>query len=233
MDEFEHRVTKQIYIFPIVEAPCHLLKVGCQMLCRNAMPRTNDAALKQRECGFHCIRRADQPIFIADIFIRTVVHALVSRLTELRSCEIVEFRVIGHDDIHRLVHVASDDLIQGSLIDLISVDEMQAAIALTNTNHGSLVFKLSFVAALLPADIGLINFNRARKFMLHFGHCGADSMTEVPCGFVRDAKHSLNLICGNTLSGFTDQVCGSEPLWKRKMGVMENGARHYGELIAA
>src|SRR5438445_9076663 len=144
------------------------------MLRRNSMPCTHNTALEQRECGFHSISRADQPLFIAHIFIGAVIHALMSRLSELGRCEIIEFRFIRHDDIYRLVYIASDDLIQGSLVDLVRVDEVQATIALTNTDYGSLIFKLSFVAALFSANVGLINLYRAGKFVLYFGHRSPD-----------------------------------------------------------
>jgi len=43
MNQFEHRVPKQERILAVVEPPRHFVKVGCQMLCRHAMPRSDDA----------------------------------------------------------------------------------------------------------------------------------------------------------------------------------------------
>src|SRR5208282_3114259 len=56
MNEFQHRVTKEIRILAVVEPPRHLVKVGRQMLCRDAMPSSHDAALEQAERRLYRVR---------------------------------------------------------------------------------------------------------------------------------------------------------------------------------
>ncbi len=46
MNELQHRVAKQIWILAVVEAPRHFVKIGREMLCRDAMPSSHDAALE-------------------------------------------------------------------------------------------------------------------------------------------------------------------------------------------
>src|SRR5437868_6002650 len=55
-NKFLHRVTEQVRVFTVVEAPSHFVKVSGKMLCTNFMPRSNDAALKQRERRLYGIR---------------------------------------------------------------------------------------------------------------------------------------------------------------------------------
>ncbi len=47
---------KEKRVFAIVESEAHFVKVGLQMLCANTMPRSHDAALQERECGFYGVR---------------------------------------------------------------------------------------------------------------------------------------------------------------------------------
>ena len=66
-NELKHGVPKQVRILAIVEPPCHLLQVGRQMLCRNPMPRANDAALEQRERGLDSVGAHAQAVLIPAI----------------------------------------------------------------------------------------------------------------------------------------------------------------------
>jgi hypothetical protein len=58
-------------------------------------------------------------------------------------------------------------------------------------------------------------------------------MREIPRGLVGDVQSALQLISGNTLFGFDDEVGGEEPLPKRKVGIMKDSASGNGEVIAA
>src|SRR5207249_1885271 len=61
----------------------------------------------------------------------------------------------------------------------------------------------------------------------------ADSMTEIPRGFVAHTKHSLNLIRAHALARFTEQIHGSKPLDKRQVGIVKDRVRRDGKLIVA
>ena len=54
-NEFEHGVTKEKPILPVIEAPRHFVKIGRQILRRNPMPRAHDPALEQTESRLHGI----------------------------------------------------------------------------------------------------------------------------------------------------------------------------------
>src|SRR5437016_1456611 len=49
-------VQKQIGVIPAIEAEGHLIQVGGEVFCADAMPRSDDAALQERECVFHGVR---------------------------------------------------------------------------------------------------------------------------------------------------------------------------------
>ena len=50
------RFEKQGFGIAAIKPESHFLKVGGKMLCRDLMPRTNDAALEQRERGLDAVR---------------------------------------------------------------------------------------------------------------------------------------------------------------------------------
>ncbi len=45
------RIQEQVGVLPAVESEGHLVQVGREMLWANSVPRSNDAALEQGECG--------------------------------------------------------------------------------------------------------------------------------------------------------------------------------------
>jgi len=202
------------------------------MLCRDTMPRAHNPALKQAECRLYRVC-ADRDVLLAHVLIGTVIDALMTRLMVCSELEIVEFGFIGHDDIDGRIHVAGNDVVNGLLVHVLSLDKVEMAAALTNADDRSLVLKLALVTALLSADVGFVNLDCAGEFVPRFGHRSADSVTEVPCSLVGDAKHSLDLICRHSLTRFAQQVRSSKPLWQRQVGIVEDSPGHYRELVAA
>ncbi len=49
-------VDKQIGILAAIEPESHFVQISREMLCGDAMPRSDDAALEQRERGFNGVR---------------------------------------------------------------------------------------------------------------------------------------------------------------------------------
>jgi hypothetical protein len=58
-------------------------------------------------------------------------------------------------------------------------------------------------------------------------------MAEIPCCLIANSEHSLELIGTHTLAGLAKHISCKKPLYERKMGIMEDSSRSYGELIAA
>lgn len=42
-------------ILPAIEAESHFVQIGCQVFCGDAMPRSDDAALQEGECGLDSV----------------------------------------------------------------------------------------------------------------------------------------------------------------------------------
>ena len=56
-DHRAQRVNEQIGILPAIEAECHLVQVKGEMLRADLVPRSNDAALQEREGGLDGVGR--------------------------------------------------------------------------------------------------------------------------------------------------------------------------------
>ena len=99
------RIEEQRVGLAMVKSERHFVQVGREMLGANAMPRTNDAALEQRECGFDRVGRDHKAIFVPDIFFGFVIDVLPLGTLRYRKARIVEDGFVGHDNVHILANV--------------------------------------------------------------------------------------------------------------------------------
>ncbi len=143
--------------------------------------------------------------------------------------------VVGVDGISLGVGVLFDKVVKGLAVK--TVDDLEPCLAATldDSNDYALV---PFVAAAdtLPSTTypSFVNLNLATQFGgVGFGHGVADAMAEVPSRFVRDSDGALDLIGRDTLFGLKHQIDGDEPLGKRKVAIVEDGASRHRELVAA
>src|SRR6266566_481058 len=84
------------------------------------------------------------------------------------------------------------------------------------------------------ADESLVSLHNAhQQGSLGLHHGRADAVAEIPSGLVTDAEHPLELIGADTFLGLAHDVGSHEPLPQRKVGVVENRARHDRKLVAA
>src|SRR5207245_925963 len=132
------------------ESPCHFVQVGCEMLCRDAMPCPNDAALEQAECGLYGVRvdvRSE-----SDILFCAVVDGFVLGAWDSSFVHRIRIRgeLIGHDHIHVTAYVLFDVLRQCAGLRILSMEEPEIAAALTDANYNLFCF-LACVNA--PADL--------------------------------------------------------------------------------
>lgn len=233
LQQANERIAEEILILPVVETPRHFLQVGGKMFHRDLVPRANDPALKERERRFNRVRGYAQAVFIADVLFGLVIDALVLHVAMSRGAEVVELRLVGHDDIDRLVNVAGDNLVHLFLIQRgIGFDEMKMPAAFADADYWR-VF-LPFVGILgVTSDVHLIDFDRARELVFRFFHRFANAVTEIPRRLVRDAEHSFDLVGRDALARFGNQVGDKKPLRERQMRVMEDRSHGYRELVLA
>src|SRR6266436_5494886 len=171
-------IQKQSVAFPPIETECHFVQIRSEMLGADAMPRTDNAALQERECGLHGVGCDHESIFPADVFFRAVVHSLALRYLGLGKTRRIQDGFVSYDHVHVLAdmffHYFADSF-RGSLF---YVDELQCAIALDDTDYDRLIFASGFVAASKSptADVGFINFDCAIQHLVDFSHGVADTM---------------------------------------------------------
>src|ERR1035441_10384935 len=235
LQQFQQSIAKQIRVITIVKTEAHFVKVGLQMFCANTMPRSNNAALQQREGGLNtvCVHVA------VDVLAVRVADRLVFRQnTSIMQSLWITLKIIRHNYVYVLRDVLFDVLRQRSRLHIFSVKESQFATALPNADD-NLLFALRMadfvlMAALLSAYKGFVNFyDPAERLRIDGLHGVSDAMAEIPRCAVVNPQHPLKLIRRHTLARLADQKRSKEPLEQRQMRVMELRIRRDGELIAA
>ena len=225
-------IKEQIGTLATVEAEAHLIQIGLQVLCANAMPCSNDAPFKKRERGFYRVgvNVSSKPHVLFCTMVDRLVLCIADSLT-------IGAPFVGDDYVYILRDVFLNVSRQRSRLGIFSVKEANGTTALANADYGLFVTVSESsltVAALIAADIGFVHLDSAvQQWPITFAHGGTDAMAEIPCGFVAHAQHALYLIRAHTLAGFTDQVSSNEPLQQRQMGIVEDGSSGNTELIIA
>src|SRR6185437_13773069 len=163
------------------------------MLDADSMPRSHDAALQQRECGFNGVGVN----LTHDIDVALMLDSLVSSHSATAHSVGIGRPFVGDNYVHIVADVFADEMREGCGLGIFRVKESQITITLPNPDHSFFVVHSTALpeAALFSSDIGFVNFDHAIKFGLScFEHCGPDTMTEIPSGFVGlDSQGPLNL----------------------------------------
>lgn len=227
-------IQEQVRILPAIEAESHFVQIGREMLCRDSMPCSDDAALKERERGFDSVGMNVS----VNIDFRLVFDGLVligEGGAPERSRISIEF--IGHDEVNIFAHGLADILRQRPGFNVLRVEESKIAAALSNA-YNDLFFRVSesrlAVAFLASTNIGFVYFDRAvHHGTLNFFHGRSDAMAEIPRGLVTDSECAFDLIRRHALACFTEKQGSEKPLLQREMRVVEDCARRHTELIVA
>lgn len=235
MNEFQHRVAKQVRILTIVEAPRHFVKVGREVFCGDSMPSSHNPALEQTESRLNRVR--------VDVATDVLFGAMLNRLmlvlwhaSPLQSKRVTD-KLIRHNYVNIVADVLFDVLSEGASFHVSRMEEAKIAAALPDADYRFLGFLASVNAPsdFLSAYIGFVYLNFARQFLkgLIFGHCVPDTVTEIPRCAVVNSQHTVELVRRHPFLGLAKQVDSKEPFRERKVSVMEDRSRSYGELIAA
>lgn len=234
MDESEHRIAEQERILAIIETPCHFVEVGLQMLRRDFMPCADDAALQEREGRLNrvCIE------FTAHVFFRAVIDCRMFDGGNIRLLygPRISRVFIRHDHVHVLRDVLLNVLRQCAALGVLSVEESQIAIALTDSNDNFFcsLASVDALADLLSTDVGFIHFaNAVHLWLADLLNSMTNAMAEIPRRAIVNFQHSVKLMRGHAFFRLANQVHGEEPLRERQMSVMEHCASRYRELVAA
>src|SRR5262249_47404871 len=137
------------------------------------------------------------------------------------------------DDFNVRTDVGIDNLAHGRSFRICRTNQPKIAVALPDADYHA-GRNLGTPSPLLTTHVCLINLYRAAKRLRsYFLHRRADSVAKVPSGVVASMKRTLKLESRHTLLRFAHQKDSGEPLGQRQVGIMEDGSRGYGELIAA
>ena len=206
------------------------------MFCRDFMPRTNDAALQERECGLDTVRRNVSVNVDAVVMVYSPVD-FVTVKSGLSQCSFVSGPFVRHDEINVAADIFLDVLRQRAGLHVLGMEETEFAAALLESDHDFLLIVLAALpvfAALDSTNKGFIYFyNAVQWFRIDFLHRRADAMAEIPCRLVGDAKDALQLIGAHALLRLTEKVDAQEPLPQGQVGIIEDRSCCDGELIAA
>lgn len=234
--ESQQSITEQIWVLAIVETETHLVQIGLQMLCTHAMPRSNDAPLKQRKGGFDsvCINVSVNvdAVLVADCLVLAQDASVLESLW-------VGPEFIGHNHIYVLRDVFSDVFRQCARLHVRRVEETKLAAALPDADDDLFLAPwmtgLVLMTALTSADECLVYFDCSTELwaVIVSLHGFPDAMAQVPCGAVIDTEHPFKLIRGHSFARLANQECGEKPLHERQMSVMELRIRRNRELISA
>jgi hypothetical protein len=228
-------IQKQIGILPTIEAECHFVQVGREMLCGDAMPRSDDSALEQRESILDCIRM--------DVAVNVDLGFVLNRLVPIRQGKTLHRRrigieFIGHDYVHIRADILADKLRQHAGLGIFGMKEAQIAAALTDADNdlfGALAETgFALMAALDSANVSFVYFDGSVQHgLIYFLHGRTDAMAEVPRGLVADSQSPFDLISGHSLACLAEQEGREKPLLKWQVGIIKNRAGGHTELIVA
>src|SRR2546425_4384156 len=158
-------IQEQIGVLPAIEAECHFVQVGCEMLGADPMPGSDDATLQEGESILNGIGMH----FTLNINLGCVLDALMLslRYSCFGDCIGVNRMLIGNQNVHVLTDVVSNVLRNSTLLNIGCMEETKIAITLPDTYDDLLCvvseswFALASVQ--LAADIGFIYFDSTVK----------------------------------------------------------------------
>lgn len=200
------------------------------MLRAEFMPRSAQTALEKRECRFNGIGVS----IATDIFLDSMLHHRMSEAHALRNVPVGR-KFIGENDVGILADILAHELFERAARYVGGMEQSEFAIPLTDAEHGALLGTATALSVAATAYIGFIHFDLAIQHrLIHFAHCGADSVAEIPCRPIAPKSQGpLNLARGHALLRFTKQQGSHEPFRERQVRVIEDRASGDGELIVA
>lgn len=228
-DHVLERVHEKITVLPAIEPERHFVEIGGEMFRADLMPCTDDAALQQREGRLNRVG-VDDTAHITPIEVSNRLVPLAERV----SHNGVRAVVVRDEQFYIVANVFAHELAQRLCRHALGAEEPERPATLPDRQHGLLVLRPITVAAYLATDIGFVDFDDAAEFgLLGFQHRGADSVAQVPCGLVTDAKCPLHLIGREAFTRFDQEQDGGEPCFERQVRIAKDVASGHGELVSA
>src|ERR1039457_6650159 len=189
LKQLEKGIAEKELVLAVIETPAHFVKVGRKMFRRDFMPRSNHAALEQRECRFD--RVGINPAVRVPLLAVVDGHMFVFELASHRA--IIGGDIIRNDELHIIAHVLVNDLVQRVGFHVANAGKAQFAVTLANANDD--IFLAVWPSdARLAADVSFINLHYAvHIWLVDFLHGRSDAMAEIPSRLTADSQHPLKL----------------------------------------
>jgi len=224
-------IQEQVGVLPAIEAKAHLFQIGSEVLCADAMPCADDAALEQGEGGFNGVG-VNIPIHVDSVLVSDGFMAITMN-TRLHHGLWVASPFVREHYFHVRRDVFLDVLGERFGLGILSMKETQFPAALADTDNDFFALLHVLVALLFSTDVGLIHLDFAVQHrLIGLSHCVPDAVTEIPRRFIAtDPERALNLASRHALFGFTEQKCCCEPLHEGQVRVIENRASGDRELV--
>lgn len=202
------------------------------MLRAHAMPSANNTALQQGKgrfdsVGMNISLHVDTP---------AMANCLVlSLLMEMPRRTAIHVEIVRHQNVHVVADIFADVLFESPRSHILGVEKSQLTLSLTDSDYDFLVGRsASSFSVSLAAHVGFVHFdNTAQPFAVSLNHRCADSVAEIPRGFVGHSERALNLAGGHSFLGLTEQQRGEKPLPKGEMRIVEYRPGGNAKLIVA
>src|ERR1700730_1261317 len=170
------------------------------MLRIDFMPRSNDAALEQRECRFNGVRMNVAVCVLA----RVINRAMLIRL-HLIECPRIDCGFVSYDHFNMAPEIRVDNVAHRGRGRILGPNQPQIAVALSDADY-DLLDALWTPAALLATYVGFVYlYGAAKRLWRCFLHGLTDAMAEIPCGLVTHSYSALDLQSRDTLLGLTEK----------------------------
>jgi hypothetical protein len=223
--------SENVGIEPIVISELKLRDVQRHIFGADLVEAANDAAFEDAPKAFNRVRvdRAD------NVLPRMVVNGLVRVASE----RVVNVALVGREQANSVRNDLPNETLGAFLSDFGQHAGNDVALALDGADdRGLALVAATLPAALavlingLPADESFVNLDNAAKLGFRLDQRGADFVGHVQGGFVGPEAHlPLDLQRANSLFAAQHQMHDLEPLAKRLVRVLKNGARDMRETI--
>lgn len=230
------RIQKKSARFSAVESKRHFVQIGLKVLRADLMPRANDAALEQRECGFDGVG-VD---VAANILLRLVIDGLMlpSVDSSFNHRGGIPRQFIGDHDLHIGAYVFLDVLCQCAGLRIFGMEEPERSPAFADADNDFFLILAvaNALASLFPADVGFVHLDRAGQHrLIDLLHGVPDAMAQVPRGFIRAfvlaPEGTLELKCAHPFFGFAYEECRQEPCREGQVSIVENRVAENAKLV--
>ena len=224
-------VREDVRIIAVIVTPLQFFQVAIQMLDAHLVERADDRPLEQTP---HALNRvgvnlADNPLVLR------VLDRLMAGIVILDPD--VGFQLIGVDGFGLVPDVALDEAVQGVAADVGDALYPDLPAALDGTGHPGLAFfaPRADVAA-LATDQRFVHFDdtdQRRSLKRVVTHRFSNPVAQVPGRSVGGADGTHELIGRDSFLGLAHEVDCQEPLSQGQVGIVHDGSRGHGELVAA